>query len=200
MLLAVLAVFMTLVLFRRGSITRAAALPPGYALAFTTQRVAAWLIDFLPFMLVAAAVVGVSWTESLQHVLGWALNAQAESALPAAERLRVMLWWGLSAGGYTLYCLVMELITGRTVGKVLLGVRVLSETGRRATLLQVLIRNGSRLLELLPPLWVLGFLALLTRNRQRVGDVFARTVAVRRLRSDAGTPPAPDANPRDPGE
>lgn len=202
MLFTVLAVFATLVVVRRGSITKAVALPPGVALALTTQRLVAWMVDFLPFMLVAAGSVGIGWLEGLRHVLGWAMNAESETSLPAAEKLRVVTWWALSVGGYTVYCLLMELVAGRTVGKLLLGVRLLSETGEAPRPLQILIRNASRLLELLPPLWVLGFLALLTRNRQRVGDIFARTVAVRRT-SDANRPgpaargPAPpDDDPR----
>ena len=44
---------------------------------------------------------------------------------------------------------------------------------------QVLARNVFRILEMTPPLWALNFLAVLTRNRQRLGDLFARTVVVR---------------------
>jgi uncharacterized RDD family membrane protein YckC len=43
------------------------------------------------------------------------------------------------------------------------------------------VRNVLRCLELMPPFWVLGFVVVLSRNRQRVGDIFARTIVVRRL-------------------
>lgn len=183
--LAVLSVFSALLLLRRGSMTQLVPLPPGYALALTTQRAAAWLIDLLPFTLAASAAVGVVWTDAVRHMFIWAVSAQPGGDISADERLRFMLWWVLSAGGYAVYCLAMELTAGRTVGKLLLGIHVLSTTGAAPTRTQVLIRNASRVLELLPPIWVLGFLALLTRNRQRVGDIFARTIAVRRTRAAA---------------
>jgi uncharacterized RDD family membrane protein YckC len=84
---------------------------------------------------------------------------------------------------YTVYCLAFELAWSKTPGKWLLGCTVLSETVSRPTPLQFFVRNMSRLIELelryrifLPFLLVLFF----TRNRQRVGDLLARTIVVER--------------------
>jgi len=84
---------------------------------------------------------------------------------------------------YTLYCLGFELVWSKTPGKWLLGCTVLTETVERPTPLQFFVRNMSRLIELelryrifLPFLLVLFF----TRNRQRVGDLLARTIVVER--------------------
>ncbi len=195
--LAVLSVFSALLLLRRGSMTQLVPLPAGYSLALTTQRAAAWMIDLLPFTLAASAALGVVWTDAVRHMFIWAVSAQPGGDMSPDERLRYMLWWALSAGGYAVYCLVMELTAGRTVGKLLLGVVVLSTTGAAPTLTQVLVRNASRILELLPPIWVLGFLALLTRNRQRVGDIFARTIAARRTRDAGAAPTGGDDGPTD---
>jgi uncharacterized RDD family membrane protein YckC len=104
--------------------------------------------------------------------------------------------------------LVMELLTGRTVGKVLTGTRLLAETGTRPASWQILVRNALRLLELVPQFWILGLLVLLSRNRQRLGDIFARTLVVRRagpleptadqddrLTRDDEHPPEPPSDP-----
>ena len=80
----------------------------------------------------------------------------------------------------------------RTIGKVFLGTRVLSENGTRPNAVQIVARNVSRFLELLPPLWVLGFLVVLSRNRQRLGDIFARTVVVRGVKPAPKNPEAGD--------
>jgi uncharacterized RDD family membrane protein YckC len=57
---------------------------------------------------------------------------------------------------------------------------VRTESGLRPRLWQIAVRNLLRYLELMPPYWVLGFVVVLSRNRQRVGDIFARTIVVRR--------------------
>ena len=106
-----------------------------------------------------------------------------------------MLWWGIACGTSTLYALVMELLVQRTVGKLLMGTRVLSERGTAPHVLQTILRNVLRLLELMPPFWLLGFLVVLSRNRQRLGDIFARTLVVRHVKSagDAtSTKPPPE--------
>ncbi|MGB9626764.1 MAG: hypothetical protein ACPMAQ_18070, partial [Phycisphaerae bacterium] len=60
-------------------------------------------------------------------------------------------------------------------------------------------RNAARILELETylPIWPLAMIVFFTRNRQRLGDLFARTVVVERAR------PVSNARPEDgssPGE
>lgn len=177
-LVLLVGVFTGLFVFRRGAMMRVIALPPGWETAFTFQRMLALAIDLLPFTLAAAYVMEVSWAESFRRLGQWALSADVAD-LGGSER-EALLWWGLSAGGYTVYSLVMELIARRTVGKLLVGIRLLSESGRPPGAAQIVVRNLMRVIEFLPPFWVLGFLVLLSRNHQRLGDIFAQTVAVRR--------------------
>jgi len=192
--LAVMVVVLVgLFVFRRGSMVNALPLPPNVGPALTLQRLGGWLVDFVPFAWSAAAVVGIDALNGLQQLTAWGVGGDPVSNYPPTK---ILLWWGLACGGHTLYMLVMELLTRRTVGKVLSGVRVLSETGARPTLWQTLARNALRPLELMPQFWVLGLLILLSRNRQRLGDIFARTVVVRKA-PGAGTPP-PQDEPRSP--
>lgn len=175
--LALLVVLMaSLFIFRRGSMMNQIPLPPGCALALSMQRILAWLIDFAPFTLAAAALLGIRWGDGLAALARWGV-ARAPSDGPPADN--ILIWWAFSVGGHTLYMLIMELISRRTVGKVLARVYLMSETGARAKVWQILVRNLARLLEFLPQFWIFAILVILSRNHQRVGDVLARTVAIR---------------------
>jgi uncharacterized RDD family membrane protein YckC len=161
---------------------RPATLPSDAALAFTFQRLAGCLIDMVPFALVLAAALGIDWQTALRELgvwaTWWAVGTNS-GKLPGAATLE---WWGLTCAAYTVYALVMELLTRRTVGKTLTGMRVLSEAGQPPGAGQIVVRNVVRLLELLPPVWIMAFLVVLSRNRQRLGDILARTVVVRHLK------------------
>lgn len=71
---------------------------------------------------------------------------------------------------------------GQTLGKWMLGLRVMDEQGLRLQFTQVAIRNVMRLVDQLPPpaLYLVGGLACLASKRaQRLGDFAANTVVVR---------------------
>lgn len=176
--LLLLGVLVGLFVLRRGSMVRVIELPTGCALALSAQRLTAWLIDFTPFTVAAAAVVGIPWKEGLGALGRWGISPNAEGSIPEQN---VLVWWGLSIFGYTTYSLVMELIVRRTVGKLIARVHLVSEAGTRPTAGQILIRNLTRLIELMPQFWVFVILVVFSRNRQRMGDIFARTVVIRLL-------------------
>lgn len=188
---AVFAVLVLLFTFRRRAMVTDVKLPEGAALALSLQRLVGFAIDLTPFAIVVALFMGVDYQEGLRELFGWAAGRDAaEGHLPASD---TMLWWGASVVMYTTYSLLMELMTRRTVGKLLVGTRLISESGTHASAGQVVLRNLMRLFELLPPLWILGFLVVLSRNNQRVGDIFARTVVIRR----AATPEQPRSDDED---
>jgi uncharacterized RDD family membrane protein YckC len=193
-----LAVLVGLFVFRRGSMVHVVELPAGCALALNMQRLAAWLIDFVPFTVVAAVSVGIPWGQGLGALGRWGISPNPQGGLPDEN---VLLWWGLSIAGYTAYSLVMELLVGRTVGKVIARVRLISEAGTRPTAGQILTRNLTRLIEFMPQFWVFVVLVLLSRNRQRMGDIFARTVVIRPLPGKPAAPTKTDETTarRDPG-
>jgi uncharacterized RDD family membrane protein YckC len=169
-----LAVLTSLFLLRRRGIV---ALPAGCAVAFTLQRLLSWLIDFLPFTVAFAIAFDVSWLGGLKALAQWGISANPD-VLPE-QWPAIFGWWGLSVLAHTTYMLIMELLTRRTAGKAITRICLLSETGLRPAAWQILLRNATRLLELLPQFWVFALLILLSHNRQRVGDVFARTIAIR---------------------
>lgn len=183
-LLMLFAVLVSLFVFRRRAMVTPATLPADAVLALAIQRLLGWAIDLAPFALVFAPLFGLDAQRAGPELFNWAAGGDATTGrFPSPPTLR---WWSASCAAYTAYALLLELLTRRTVGKLLTGTRVLTESGARPTVAAVITRNLFRFIEMMPPLWVLGFLVVLSRNRQRLGDIFARTVVVR-----AARPPKP---------
>jgi hypothetical protein len=73
---------------------------------------------------------------------------------------------------------------GQTLGKRAVGIRVLQLSGMRISLLQAVVRNLVRIVDLLPALYLTGGAsALLDPLGRRLGDLAAGTVVVRLRRS-----------------
>jgi len=79
------------------------------------------------------------------------------------------------------YYFVLEAWAGQTVGKRLLGLRVLSAAGARPSVRAVAGRTLLRVVDWLPALYLAGFITTLATGtrRQRVGDLAARTAVAR---------------------
>ncbi len=68
---------------------------------------------------------------------------------------------------------------GQTPGKRLIGLRVLSVTGRPARIDEAILRNLLRVIDQLPGVYAIGILTMLVSSRnQRLGDLAAGTVVV----------------------
>ncbi|MFC0211264.1 RDD family protein [Paenibacillus chartarius] len=68
---------------------------------------------------------------------------------------------------------------GRTIGKRIMGLRVLRDNGQPATLLSVIIRNIFRLLDMLPSYYMLGAITMMfSAKDKRIGDMVAGTVVI----------------------
>ena len=79
-----------------------------------------------------------------------------------------------------LYYFACEAAGGRTLGKLLLGVRVVSADGSRAGPGQVAARTALRLIDGIL-FYLVGLIAILAtgERRQRLGDLAAKTVVIR---------------------
>ena len=94
------------------------------------------------------------------------------------------LWFGSialpTAGIYFLYHPMLEIaMRGRTPGKRIAGVRLVTHTGGTPLIGAYLIRNVFRLIDSFPVFYGLGLiLTMLTRNHVRVGDLAAGTLLV----------------------
>lgn len=170
-------IFTGLFVYRRDAMMRNIPPPPGWTITPAILRLAGWLIDITVFAIAAGWALEVDILEAIRSLGSWGFGTDPKANFPPERQIG---WWLLTAGGSTLYSMIMELLTRRSVGKVMTGSRVVSIDGRPASVGAILVRNVFRLVELMPQFWALGFLLLLTRNRQRLGDIFARTVVVRR--------------------
>jgi len=143
-----------------------------YELAGPASRGAALAVDtaVLGVLIVAEAGVG--------YALGaLAMRAFGERAVPwtvgAVLVVAFATYWG-----YYIWGEVVR--NGRTPGKRLLGIRVVRDDGGRLGVLDSVIRNLIRLIDLMPGYYAVGLVAMLVSGRaKRLGDMAAGTVVVR---------------------
>lgn len=172
--LIVAAVLLLLFWKRQEMIGAPLELPADLQIAGPARRAAAFLIDAAP----AAALIGWLWFEPLST-----FYAELKTGEPMPEMPNQVLWaWFWFRLIYTAWATLFETFTASTPGKRVVGCFVLSENLGRPTFLQIVIRNATRMIELEPFLKIWPFLLTIffTRNRQRVGDLLARTVVVER--------------------
>jgi len=180
---------MTLVMFtRREQIVRPAAVPRGFVIAQPWRRVIGTAVDIAPAMLLVTP-----WTMSVLPIDDpFALLSRVGDPELAAKVLPMNIAFLLL---YGLWCFIWELTTGTTPGKRIFACRVLSADGTAPTTRQILSRNVMRVITVAlgPPTWMVALMLMLmlTRNRQRLGDLLANTVVIQR---GVGTEP-PQARP-----
>jgi uncharacterized RDD family membrane protein YckC len=92
---------------------------------------------------------------------------------------------------FFLYKLLLEAFwNGQTLGKRVVGIRVVKANGLPVDFLQVLVRNLMRIVDYLPGYYILGSIVVLASHRgQRLGDMVAGTVVVRERRAALPTVP-----------
>jgi uncharacterized RDD family membrane protein YckC len=137
----------------------------------------------------------------LSRMLAFIIDLAAVAAIGSLleKALAPLLVFGqdVAGGAFILVDFVLSLIyfmafewfwRGQTVGKRLLGLRVVDARGLRLEPTQVVVRTVLRALDTLPALYLVGGIAcVLNRHRQRLGDIAAGTVVVR-------TPKVPKPN------
>lgn len=131
-------------------------------LAPHSLRLLAGLIDAVPAV---AASIYVAWRTG---------NEQSALEVLSATELAVV---GLLSATYPLHTAIGELVAGRSLGKLLCGLRVCDVSGGAAKPGAILVRNFVRVPDVLL-VFPLAFI-LLSPLRQRVGDMAAGTIVVR---------------------
>lgn len=139
-----------------------------HRLAGPVTRFCAWAIDFaviltiLILLSIATAAVGM-----VSAGLGMSLT--------------IFTYFAVSIG----YGIVTEWFwRGQTLGKRVLGLRVLDVQGLSIHFSQIVLRNLFRFLDSIPVFYLVGGIALLcNRHNQRLGDLAANTVVVRLQRT-----------------
>ena len=181
--------FITVFWRRQASLLRPAELPSGFGPAGLTRRAAGFVLDFLPAVAVTAPMWAEPWRELADALIEY--GEQPEQIEPFLEKLWVPSL--LVRGVYAAYCLGWELWRGSTPGKMAMRCGVCGLSGRPCTRRQLVVRNLFRIIELEPLLLVgpLLLLLVISRNRQRLGDMWACTLVVERL------PATPTSGPMD---
>jgi len=174
----VVAALLLLVFWRRQeSIATPIPLPAGVGIAGFAKRGTAAIIDMLP-----GAVISVwIWHQPIRAFIAEVHAAGAAGQSDNTEvPLAVVYAWICYAVIYVVWCIVFEMAWLTTPGKRLLGCEVRHENVGRPNAVQIIIRNLTKLIELMPYLqiWPFMLVVFFTRNHQRVGDLLAHTIVV----------------------
>jgi uncharacterized RDD family membrane protein YckC len=135
----------------------------------TGRRVVATIIDGILLSLVYSGFTALFGRDNGEH---------SGSALDFTRLTTgAGLWWFLVA---LLYYVVLESTLGRTVGKMVTGIRVVKETtGRPPGVGAALVRTLLRIIDGIGG-YLLGFIIVLcSKNCRRLGDMGAETLVVR---------------------
>ena len=140
------------------------------------------------YMSAVPLVAGAFWTRAAARVIDFALPVAVLSPFAALiwlaglpEYTPWLLIVYLIGGGLLVasYPMVAEALYGKTLGKHLLGLRVVRESGTRISAGQAIVRNLPWMLEVF---WIDALFALFTDKSQRAFELLSKT---RVVRSDA---------------
>jgi uncharacterized RDD family membrane protein YckC len=139
-----------------------------YKLAGIGTRAIAQLIDVLLLGVVYTLFGIATSTWSSRNVLGQATSY----VIGIVVVISFFIFWG--------YFIVLEyFLSGQTLGKKLVKVRVVQVNGRPVTFFGSLIRNLLRLIDVLPTGYLIGVIVMLIDKRERrIGDLAAGTMVI----------------------
>jgi uncharacterized RDD family membrane protein YckC len=143
-----------------------------YRVAGPARRAVAQVVD----LVLCYFVVGVVSLLILAATSGW---AAIEGAADSVGQLGVGVVLVLLFAAQWVYFVAWEGSTGRSPGKMALGLRVVTVTGRPIGFGPAALRNVLRAADLLPSGYALGVVAMALSPRfQRLGDLVAGTMVV----------------------
>lgn len=197
MALAMALMILTVVMWtRRQQLTGEIVLPKGVVPSAVWRRIMATFLDMAPAALVMATWVMKAIPE-LSHESD--LTSFREQMDRPEIQAKLMPIHYASVIVYAIWCAIWELLISATPGKYLFGCRVLSATGDKPAPRQIIVRNIIRaiMVGIGPPGWIitLMMMGMLSRNRQRVGDLMASTIVVEDAVIEEERPPPPDEGP-----
>ncbi|UOQ49214.1 RDD family protein [Gracilibacillus caseinilyticus] len=148
-----------------------------FHLAGLGSRGASQIIDYLLIFLVQFAII---------LILTFSLENNPSGILLINEYDNVILAVGLViifALNFGYFIFLEYFWGGRTIGKKLVGIRVIQENGHNVTFLSSLIRNLLRIIDMLPGFYAAGILFVFFHSKhKRLGDLAAGTLVVHERR------------------
>ncbi|WP_224369384.1 RDD family protein [Hyalangium versicolor] len=138
-----------------------------FTLAGIYSRFLAWLLDSILVMMGTGVVLAI---------LNIAMMAFPGFASALSLVIYFLVDWGYGIGLETAW-------SGQTVGKRVMSLRVIQESGVRIGFYHAALRNLVRPVDRLPLFYLVGGItALVSRSHQRLGDMLAGTIVVRERR------------------
>jgi uncharacterized RDD family membrane protein YckC len=144
-------------------------------------RFCAWLLDLLLVIVVAillvlgSVLVGAAVTKAFDSALGKLGVRRTGSPEELNLYIAAVVWVALQLGSLVYFTLSELLVRGQTIGKRACGLRVVRVNGFALEAGSVLIRNILRVIDQIPPLWLVPLLSV---RSQRLGDMVAGTIVV----------------------
>jgi len=136
------------------------------------RRIAAFLIDALVLGIIALPFSEFTRETRVQD------GNELQTFRVGMDGIRPLIW----AAASFVYFVGMESLLARTIGKALLGIRVIRQDGRPCSFGSALVRNLMRIVDAFPYAipYLVGFVVLAsTDGQRRVGDMVAGTTVVR---------------------
>ncbi|MGV3623451.1 MAG: RDD family protein [Archangium sp.] len=145
-----------------------------FVLAGLMSRLLALLLDTFVSLLIT--YVGFLLIMLVAAVFGLAVGGDS-AVLGLGMAAQFVVWFVVDWG----YMVLLESVwSGQTVGKRVMGLRVIQDTGVRVGVTQSLLRNLVRPVDKLPLFYLVGgATALMSESQQRLGDILAGTIVVR---------------------
>jgi uncharacterized RDD family membrane protein YckC len=156
-----------------------------FDLAGPASRMAAAMIDYFLILLVMAAAV-VALVAGGVVVLDLRTLASPETLfeLGALATAILLFTFTFINVGYFVAC--EWFLSGQSLGKRALGLRVVRDGGYALTFGASFLRNVGRMIDMLPGPYFVGlFSVMLSQERKRLGDFIAGTIVVRHGRTEA---------------
>jgi uncharacterized RDD family membrane protein YckC len=150
-----------------------------YALAGPGSRIAAGLIDLTVIWLLIAIGFGLLLSAGmLAFTLSDLILRRTFAPATVASLITVV---SLAFFSNIFYFIFLEWVTkGQSIGKRLMGLRVIHDGGQALNISASITRNLGRVIDFLPGPYLVGFVSvLISAKGQRIGDIMAGTVVIR---------------------
>jgi len=142
------------------------------------RRTRAGWIDVLVLLVVGVTLSAISGNA---HIGNWTTNDNGSVTQHSGLSVNLpggpfFLWVALAL----LYYFIAELQTGQTIGKRIMGLKVITVNGHQLGARPVLLRTLGRIVDALPCFYLVGWIAMRGPHRppQRLGDRVAGTTVV----------------------
>jgi uncharacterized RDD family membrane protein YckC len=143
-----------------------------YRVAGPARRLLAYVVDLL-LCYVALAILGVIIIFAVAGA--GAISDTVEASLKTGIGVLLILLFAVQ----WIYFVAWEAVSGRTPGKMAVGLRVVTTSGRPVSFAAAALRNVLRAADMLPAAYVVGVVAMALSPRfQRLGDLVAGTMVI----------------------